>query len=165
MEIIDLIEEMEKMVEKAPHIPLTGKVFLDGDRFLDYLDQLRSIIPEEIRQARWICQEKERLLEEARVKAQQTIAEAAKQTEAMAAEHELTRKARVNASEIMARTREAAEEIKAGAVSYAESLLVQLENNLEQYLTRVRRDRQELQSFTGGEQVQGAATNSAQKKG
>lgn len=160
MEIITLIEEMEKMVESALHIPLTGKVFLDGDLLLDYLDRLRSILPEEIRQAQWIRQEKERLLEEARVKAQETVDEALKRTEMMVEEHEVVRKARANASEIMARTRSAADEIKAGAMSYADAVLARLEANLDQTLAKVRQNRQELHSFfPGGQAIEVAATS------
>jgi len=153
VEITTLIEEMEKMVESAPHIPLTGKVFLDGDLLLDYLDRLRSTLPEEIRQAQWIRQEKERLLEEARVKAQETVDEALKRTEMMVDEHELVRKAMANASEIMARTRSAADEIKAGAMGYADAVLVRLEASLDQTLAKVRQDRQELHSFSPGGQT------------
>ncbi|QGP93021.1 hypothetical protein MGLY_24180 [Neomoorella glycerini] len=150
MEFMTLIEEMEKIIEKSPHIPLTGRVFLDGDLFLDYLDRLRTALPEEVRQAQWIRQEKERLLEEARLKAQSLLAEAEKRAEMMAGENELVRKARAQASEIMARAQRLAEEMKAGALSYADGLLGQLEASLNQALTQVRQGRQELQAYPAG---------------
>ncbi|MBC7325299.1 MAG: ATPase [Moorella sp. (in: Bacteria)] len=150
MEYMTLIEEMERMIEKSPHIPLTGKVFLDGDLFLDYLDRLRTVLPEEVRQAQWIRQEKERLLEEARMKAQDLLAEAEKRSEILAQENEVVRKARAQATEILARAQRLAEEMKAGALTYADGVLGQLENNLNQALAQVRQGRQEIQTYPAG---------------
>ncbi|MDN5344321.1 MAG: hypothetical protein PWQ18_432 [Clostridia bacterium] len=165
MEFMTLIEEMERMIEKSPHIPLSGKVFLDGDLFLDYLDRLRTALPEEVRQAQWIRQEKERLLEEARLKAQDILAEAEKRTEIMAQENELVRKARAQANEIIARAQRLAEEVKAGALGYADGLLGQLETNLNQALAQVRQGRQELQGYpSGGPEGQVAATAVTEEK-
>jgi len=152
---------MEKIIEKAPHIPLTGKVFVDGDLLLDYIDRLRTALPEEVRQAQWIKQEKERLLEEARLKAQSLIEEAEKRTEMMAQENELVRKARKQADEIIIRTRKLAGEIKTGALSYADTTLAQLENNINQILAKIRENRQELKSYPmTRETVKGVASDS-----
>ncbi|WP_258361090.1 ATPase [Moorella sulfitireducens (nom. illeg.)] len=150
MEFMSIIEEMEKLIEKSPHIPLTGRVFLDGDILLDYLDRLRTALPEELRQAQWIRQEKERLLEEARLKARDLLAEAEKRAEMMAGENELVRKARAQATEIVARAQHLAEEMKSGALSYADGLLGQLETSLNQALAQVRQGRQELQAYPSG---------------
>ena len=138
-----LIEEMEKMVERAPHIPLSGKVFLDGDMLLDYLDRLRTALPEEVRQAQWVRQEKERLLEEARLKARSLLEDAEKRSEIMAQENEVVRKARAQANEILNKARDLAEEMKVGALGYADGLLAQLETSLKQALAQVDRGRQE----------------------
>jgi vacuolar-type H+-ATPase subunit H len=161
MEFITLIEEMEKIIEKSRHIPLTGKVFLDGDLFLDYLDRLRTSLPEEVRQARWITQEKERLLEEARLKARDLLTEAEKRTEIMAQENELVRKARNQAGEIVNRAQRLAEEMQAGALGYADEVLSRLEANLNQTLAQVRQGRQELQSYPGGSTTAGEAAAAA----
>ncbi|MBE3573728.1 MAG: ATPase [Moorella humiferrea] len=150
MEFLSLIEEMEKLIEKSPHIPFTGRVFLDGDLFLDYLDRLRTALPEEVRQAQWIRQEKERLLEEARQKAATLLADAEKRAEMLAGENELVRKARAQATEIIGRARHLADEMKAGALSYADGLLEKLEESLNQALAQVRLGRQELKSYPAG---------------
>ncbi|WXJ78866.1 hypothetical protein MTMBA_09450 [Moorella thermoacetica] len=163
MEFMTLIEEMEKMVEKAPHIPLSGKVFLDGDLLLDYLDRLRTALPEEVRQAQWIRQERERLLEEARLKARSLLEEAEKRSEIMAQENELVRKARSQASEIINRARNVAEEVKAGALSYADGLLAKLEASLNQALAQVQQGRQELQSYPAAGAGEAAAAGEPEK--
>ncbi len=161
MEIINLIEEMEKTIEKSFHVPLTGNIFINGDLLLDYLDHLRARLPDEIRQAKWINQEKERLLDEAKQKAQQIVEEAFKKTETMVDEHELTYRAKVNAGEIIAKTRNAAEEIKAGAQEYADRILNQLEKSLEKLLAEVYQNRQELQAFNLKENTEMKTVNGA----
>ncbi|MDN5346595.1 MAG: hypothetical protein PWP65_159 [Clostridia bacterium] len=150
MEITKILDEIEKMVEKAPHVPLTGRVFLDGDLLLDYLDRLRACLPEDIREARWLTSEKERIIEEARQQAQRIISEAEKKAGEMAQESELVRKAQAQAGEITARARQMAEELRSGAINYAAEVLQRLADNLEKALLQVRNGLEELRASKPG---------------
>ena len=54
MEVMKLLDEMEELVEDSGRIPLTGKVIIESEDLLDKVDRIRSILPEELRQAQWI---------------------------------------------------------------------------------------------------------------
>ncbi|MDK2821069.1 MAG: hypothetical protein PWP31_1034 [Clostridia bacterium] len=155
MDIMTLIDEIQDIIESAPHVPLSGKVFIDGDLLLDYLDRLRMSLPEAVNQAQLIQQEKESLLEEAHLKAQAVIEEAKKKAEVIVQENQLVIKAKSQASQIIKQAEEVAEEIRSGTLSYSDQMLRQIEETINQALIKVREGRQELQAYSSA-----AATSS-----
>jgi cell division septum initiation protein DivIVA len=144
MGILEIIEEIEAMVEGGSRVPLTSKVLLDGDNILDGLDRIRSAIPEEIRQAKWVTKERERILKEARDEAERMIKEARNHIERLAAESEVTKKAQVRSQEIVAQAQETAQELRSSALGYADDVLAKLEVNLEKNIQTIREGRQQL---------------------
>ena len=66
MEIINVIDELEREIQLAKKMPLTTKVLIEEDLLYKYVDALRAHIPEDIRQAQWITKEKERIFKDAK---------------------------------------------------------------------------------------------------
>jgi hypothetical protein len=62
MDVLELIDELHGLAHGAKQVPLTDQVRVDRKKLYDLLDQMRSTIPEEIRQARWIVKEHEEML-------------------------------------------------------------------------------------------------------
>ena len=62
MDIQFLVERLESLVVNARKVPMTSQVILEQAAILDVIDQLRVAIPEEVRQARRINQESDRVL-------------------------------------------------------------------------------------------------------
>jgi hypothetical protein len=54
-----LIDELRALVHGAKQVPLRDQVRVDKRKLYGLLDQMRSTIPEEIKQARWIVKERE----------------------------------------------------------------------------------------------------------
>ncbi len=57
MDVQVLIDKLDDLVHDAKVVPLTDQVRIDKEEIYDILDQLRAILPEEIKQARWIVKE------------------------------------------------------------------------------------------------------------
>lgn len=150
MKIIELIDELEKIVEKSPRIPFTERLLVEGAVLLDYLDRLRTMLPDELRQAQWIQQERERLLAEAQQQARELLAGAEEKARSLVQETELVKQARIEAGEITNRAQRLAAEIKARAVAYADEVLGELENYLVQILSNIRQGRKELETYRSG---------------
>src|SRR5207245_2509919 len=91
--ITELIDHLEYLVHRAQRVPFTHNVMIDEDEILDLLDQIHVNLPEEIKQARGIIAEQERLLSEAQQEAARISQSAAQKAEAMMQEHEVTRRA------------------------------------------------------------------------
>ena len=79
-------------------MPLTNNVIIDQARALDLLDQLRVAVPEEVRQAKRINEETERIVERAQEEAERILARAQEQAAFLIEERELTRAAEIRSA-------------------------------------------------------------------
>ena len=150
MDVLVLIDKLDDMVHNARTGPLTDSVMIDREEMYELLDQMRSTIPEEIKQARWIVKERQEMLAEAKSEAERIIAEATDRSARMASEEEIVRLADRQAKEIVEEAHEREREIRFGAEDYADEVLGNLEVNLEKFLAAVRRGRERLQGKDAG---------------
>ncbi len=118
---------------------MTSNVVIDKDAAFDLIDELRAAIPEEIRAAKRINSEGERIMEKAQEEAEQIVARAQEQAAFLIEERELTRAAEVRSEEIIAEAHGHADEIRHGAEEYAASVLVKLEGEVVKLLQGIRR--------------------------
>src|SRR5215216_5697317 len=121
MDVLELIDKLHGLVHGAKQVPLRDQVRVDKEKLYDLLDQMRSTIPEEIKQARWIVKEREEMLAEA------------------------MREAERAAQDIIDDTRVREREIRLGAEDYAAEILNTLEVNLSKFIAAVQRGREGLQ--------------------
>ena len=120
-------------------LPLTNSVIIDQADALEWIDQLRVTIPEEIKSARRVTNEVERLLEQAREEAEQILARAQEQATYLIEERELTRQAEELSREILRQAALEAEAIRSGADDYASEVLVGLESEVMRTLKTIKR--------------------------
>lgn len=136
-----LLDRLEGLVSSSRALPFSSKALVDEREFLDLVDQLRLAIPEELRQAKRLTQERERILAEARAEADKTIHNAQQQAAFMVQESELTQAAKSQAAEVLDQARREAEEMRLGADEYAREALLTLENELNKLLLTVKKGR------------------------
>ena len=124
-------------MESAPKIPLSGRSLVDEDDMLDIIAKIRTSLPEEMRRADALSQERDRILEDAQRRAERMIAQAEEQAARLLRENELTRLAELEAQHIMEEAHKQAYELKSGAKVYTERLLEMLRKSLQENLTIV----------------------------
>lgn len=146
MDVIKLLDEMENIIDSGSRIPLLGKVLIDADTLFEYMDKVRATLPDEIRQAKFVNLEKEKMLQEAQRQAERILDEANKQAAKIIAADQLTKQAEIQAEEIIGQAQKTSTEIKQGSKNYANDILHQLENNLEKALYTIKKGREELQN-------------------
>ncbi|MHB8918602.1 MAG: ATPase [Desulfocucumaceae bacterium] len=147
MELFNALNELEEIVENSIKVPMTRRVLVDEDRLLDMLDRIRTTLPEEIRQAKWIIQEREKVLAETKKEAGRIMEDVQKQMERRVDESEITRQAKIKAEETIERAENIAREIKQGAREYADELLNELEKRIENVISEIRTGRAELKGL------------------
>jgi hypothetical protein len=145
MDVLELIDELRGLVHGAKQVPLRDQVRVDKKKLYGLLDQMRSTIPEEIKQARWIVNEREEMLAEAKREAERILEEARERQAQLVAEHRLIRQAERAAQDIIGDTRVREREIRLGAEDYAAEILDTLEVNLSKIIAAVQRGRERLQ--------------------
>ena len=65
IDIIFLVERLESLIANGKKLPLTNNVVVDQEAALGLIDELRATVPEEVRQAKRINQDREHILEQA----------------------------------------------------------------------------------------------------
>jgi len=126
-------------VANGRRVPLGRSVMIDQGAALDIIDQLRVTIPEEIKSARRVTNEAERLLEQAREEAEKILARAQEQATYLIEERELTRQAEELSHEIVRQAQLEGAGIRRGADDYASEVLENLENEVTRTLRTIRR--------------------------
>lgn len=144
MEIFTLLETLEDIMEKSRTVPFSSKCMVDKEEFLEIIKEIRLKLPDEIKQAKWIKEERQRILVEAQNEANDIIKEAENRIISMIDEHEITRKAYEKKVEIIETANEMSREIKSGTEEYADGVLAGIEVALEDALKVIQNNRKEL---------------------
>ena len=128
MEIFTLLDTLEDILDKSKHVPFTEKGIVDKEEMLDIIREIRIKLPDELKQAKWIKEERGRILQEAEKEADDIVREAENRIISMIDEHEITRKAYDQKAEIIETANEMSREITKGTKDYADGILENLEN-------------------------------------
>ena len=144
MEIFTLLETLEDILEKSKSIPFTEKAIVDKEEVLEIIKDIRLKLPDELKQAKWIKEERQRILVEAQNEADGIIKEAENRIISMIDEHEITRKAYEKKVEIIETANEMSREITKGTKDYADNVLNGIEVALQEALKIIQNNRIEL---------------------
>ena len=144
MDVNGLLDKIENLVASSGRIPLTAKVLVDEDAIYEIIDDIRASLPEELKQAKIIAKERERLVEDAKREAEQVVAEAKLRTSKLTEESYVVEEARVKAKEIIEKAKGISQEIVDGTKGYADDLLAEVLASLEKVVSGVQKGREEL---------------------
>lgn len=144
MEVLRLIDEIEDIVEAGTTVPFSGKVMVDRFEILEIIKEIRIKLPDEIKQAAWIKDERQRILAQAQKDADTLLEEAEYKLEELIDEEEITKKASSRADEIVSRAQINAKEIRLGALDYADTILEETQENLKEVIQLLNENRKEL---------------------
>ena len=137
MEIFTLLETLEDLLERSRNLPFSSKSVVDKEEILDLIKEIRLKLPDELKQAKWIKEERQRILAEAQKEADGIVKEAENRIIAMIDEHEITRKAYDQKTEIIETANEMSREISKGTKEYADSLLGNTEDIMKETLEKL----------------------------
>lgn len=141
MDIMEIIDMMEETIDKASAVPLTGKVMLDKEELLDYIQEIRLLYPDELKEAKWVKEERQRILSEAESRAE-AIRKSAEETQMqLIDEHEITKCAYDKANELVNSATAKAMDIKTDTDQYVDDILNDVEHRLDLLIRKVREDR------------------------
>ena len=145
MDVMALIDRIEESMDTGRSIPLMRGRLVDIEKVYEIIYEIRGNFPDELKQARWIVKERQEMLEEAEKEANRILEEARDRADSMASEQEVVRRAAEQAASILDEARQQEREIRLGAEDYADEMLANLEVNLGKLLTAVQRGRDRLQ--------------------
>lgn len=144
MELFNVLNELEELIEESPKVPMTRRIMVDENKILDYLDRIRTSLPEEVRQAKWLVKERDKVLTESKKEAQRMLEDVAREIELRAEDHEIVKKAENLAQETIKKAEEVSAQIRQGAREYADEILQALEQKLGGIVQEIQQGRDEL---------------------
>ncbi len=146
MDALELIEKLEETIGKSRKIPFSTNFIINENEVYDILDELKNIIPEEFKQARWIVKERENMLEEAKRQSMRIVHDAEEKVEGMISESEIMKNAVKKAEEIVSIAEAKARTVRLEAEDYADEKLASLEAVLYKILSAVEKGREQFKA-------------------
>lgn len=121
----EMIDDIEIFIDEAKQARFSpGKVIIDKDTLVTIIEELRKQMPGEIERSHKIILNKEAMLEDARLKAQNIINQAASEAGALIDQNEIVEMAKMRADEIENGARKQADEIIRSANQEADQIRI-----------------------------------------
>ena len=127
------------MLDSGQRVPMMRKVLVSERDILAVIDQMRISIPEEIREARRVMRERDQIPQSAQLEAEQIVARARDQAEALIKDEEIVRQAQTRAEQLIGESEEAVGKMREEMDGYALNMLQDLERRLTSHLTSLER--------------------------
>ena len=117
---------------------------VDPGEIRDILKEIKQELPEEIQQAQWIKNERQRILDDAKTEYDRVISVANEKAEQLVENDAITLRAKKRADEIMRVTEENVRELKMGTFEYIDDVLFTFQDKItsmnETYIQRMIAD-------------------------
>jgi vacuolar-type H+-ATPase subunit H len=139
MDLQYLIDRLETMVRAGRRMPVMNKIMMDEQELVDLIDQMRTVLPEEIRYAKHVLREKEQILSDAQAQADDVLRNARQQAEVLIEREGLLKQARQQADDIKRQAQEEAERVQVGADNYVRQVLTDLADSLQRQIASVNK--------------------------
>ncbi len=153
MDILYLLDQLEEVLGAGSHLPLTSRTLVDEQEIQDILDEIRVSIPDELKAARRLTDERDQVIADAHAEADRILAAAEVEAAERVAEHGVVRSAENRAADLEDRAMRQAAEIRREADAYAYRVLQKLREQIAALAQTVDRGISELDSRKAHEEV------------
>ena len=173
--VMTLLDDLEEILSNASKVPFSEKAIVDSDEIRSIVDDIRLSMPKDIQQAKWVKDEQDRILNEARSEYDKVIVAAKKQAEYLVENDIIKKEAEKRADALISEAENHSRYIKLRSYEYVDKLLYDMQNDIAKVATefiqpmndyftdmvgemnnRVNDNRQEMKALA--ERVQGGST-------
>lgn len=144
MELTEKLDEIVAYVESARSMPMSASCIVNRGQLLAMLDEIRELIPAELRRAEEILADREAVIEQGRQEAARIIDAAREERAQMISDQEVHRAAVEEAERLLAEARREAEEMRREVDDYVDTKLANFEIVLNKTLAAVLRGREKI---------------------
>lgn len=147
MQILELLAALEDYLMGSKDLMFTKKIMVNRDELLDIVDDIKRSLPEEIKQAKWIKEERARIMQEAKKEAEDIVKEAERRIIEMVDEHEITRQAEEKSLKMIEDAKMQSREISEGTKEYADAKLGDAERAVYEIVSKIQAQEDMLQGI------------------
>ena len=135
--MLELLDMLEAHVAEGRRVLLSNRIMVDEGEFMAILDQLRVSVPAEIKQARRVLQERQKIIVDAQTEATRIITTAKDRSEYLVSQHGVTAEARYRGEDSLREAREKANRTMSAIDSYARERLESVERVIRENLAEI----------------------------
>jgi vacuolar-type H+-ATPase subunit H len=154
MDIFARLDKIEDFIANSKRVPLSSSVMVNEAEFYDLLDDIRATLPNELKQARLISKDRERILAEAQKKEEELLERAQKRAEDLVQDTEIVKEAELERDHMIDDAQEEARKIIYDAEDVAdrifgelEASLIEVKDSTDEILNRVGTWREKLRGY------------------
>ncbi len=119
MNVEELLEMMEETLEAGTIVPFSAsKRMVDVDRMRDIIDEVRNNLPDEIRESKKIVNDREQIMQNARIESESIIQQAEERARVLTSEQEIVKRSQQHAAEILSAAQKSAKELTRKSTLY-----------------------------------------------
>ncbi len=144
MDLAARLQQLEDLIRDAKSMPLSSSALLNRDEVLELIKDLKELLPEEIKQARWVVKDREELLAKARRDAEGMVEQGRAEQLRLASHEEVVKRADEEAERILSEADEAARKMRLEAEDYVDAKLAQFEIALHKVIEELDRTNEGL---------------------
>jgi cell division septum initiation protein DivIVA len=122
MSIYKLIDRLGLVVEESPSLPWTSYKLVNIEKFYDQLELVMSKLPQEIKEATSIINQKDEIISQAQAKSEKMLKESQRQSDELMENTQYKVDRMVKDSEILKKIEQEAEKIKRSILQEAEEI-------------------------------------------
>ena len=148
MDAVEKLASATKMVEEARGVPLSASCVVHRGEMLGVLDEAKAAMPDSIAKAESILANRDKVIDEGRMQAEQMIAMAREEASQLIEQTAIMQQAREEAKNILAQARNEAADQRAEIEEYIDSRLATLEVILNKTQEAISRGRERLAGST-----------------
>jgi vacuolar-type H+-ATPase subunit H len=119
MEILQLVDQLEQVLNRGWRMPLTSSLVINEEECLRLIDQMRISVPSAIKESERMISERDRIMAEARSRAETMLDQAEEEAMKLVSQHFVTQEAHREADRIVAAGRQDAMRMVQEAEDYA----------------------------------------------
>lgn len=132
MKVLELLEELEDIVDAATKVPMMSKVMVEAEDVFSIIREIRLALPDDVQHAKWIRDERDRILADAKTEYERIIREAKKQADYLVETNEITARATKLAQEIRDDADINAKILKMKTYDYVDKILYDMQAKMDE---------------------------------
>ena len=161
MSIDEILEEMDELLDKAKSPPLMQhKKIIDGERMRELINDVRLNMPHELKEAKKIEFDCQRILNEAKLNAESIIRKAEERAAQIVSREAIVTEAKKKALDMLTKAQTAAKNLQQNAAASVAKMLNDTENYYSRNLQSIKTVKSKLSSTVSA----GLSMNGIDKK-
>lgn len=133
--IMTLLDELEELITTSSKMPFSEKGFIDLEMAQKIIEDIRLSLPKDIKEAEWVRQEKDRIINDAKSEYNKVIMSAKDQAEYLVDSDMVKKEAQKKADNLLTEAESHANFIKLKTYEYVDKMLFDMQNDISEITT------------------------------